>query len=53
MSADSKKSMSWTIVLMILGVTALYTGTRWLAILVPAAALIWYGAGPILRRGRN
>lgn len=53
MSAQSKKSVTWTIVLLILGVTTLCTGTKWLAVLVPAAALIWYGAGPMLRSGRN
>ena len=53
MSADSKKSMIWTIVLVVLGVAALYGGAKWLAIVVPAAALVWYGARPMLRRGRN
>ncbi|HUD64155.1 MAG TPA: hypothetical protein VMQ17_06250 [Candidatus Sulfotelmatobacter sp.] len=53
MSADSKKSMGWTIVLVLLGVVALVGGVKWLVLLVPAAMLIWYGAGPILRSGRN
>jgi hypothetical protein len=53
MSADSKKSMGWTIVLVLLGVVALVGGVKWLVLLIPAAMLIWYGAGPILRSGRN
>jgi hypothetical protein len=53
MSAQSKKSVTWAIVLLILGVTTLCTGTKWLVVLIPAAALIWYGAGPMLRSGRN
>ena len=53
MSAQSKTSMTSTIVLLILGMTALFTGTKWLAILIPAAALVWYGVRPILRTGRN
>jgi len=52
MSAESKKSMGWTIVLVVLGVAALYGGP-WLAILIPAALLVWYGIGPVLRSGRN
>ncbi len=53
MSADSKKSMGWTIVLVLLGVVALVGGVKWLVLLIPAAMLIWYGAAPILRSGRN
>lgn len=53
MSAESKKSMGWTIVLIILGMAALYGGSTWLALLIPAALLVWYGAGSMLRSGRN
>jgi hypothetical protein len=53
MSLQSKKSACWTTVLIILGLTALYAGSNWLAILIPAALLVWYGAGPMLRSGRN
>jgi hypothetical protein len=49
MSADSKKSMGWTAILVVLGVAALYASAKWLAILVPAAVLVWYGAGSLLR----
>jgi len=58
MSANSKKSnlrqsMGWTILLIFLGLAALCMGTRWLVLLIPAAMLVWYGAGPTLRSGRN
>lgn len=53
MSANSKKSMGWTILLMLLGVAALYAGTMSLILLVPAATLVWYGSKPFLRSGRN
>lgn len=53
MSANSKKSMGWTIVLILFGVVTLVEGARWLVLLIPAAMLIWYGAGPMLRSGRN
>ena len=53
MSMNSKKSMGWTVVLMIFGVAALYCGAKSLALLIPAAILVWYGAGPALRSGRN
>lgn len=53
MSANTKKSMGWTIVLILLGMAALYGGSKWLSLLIPAALLVWYGAGPMLRSGRN
>jgi len=54
MSAESKKSMGWTVVLVILGILSIVGGPGWLAILIPAAMLIWFGfAGPMLRSGRN
>jgi hypothetical protein len=53
MSAESKKSATSTIVLIMLGIAALYAGGVWLAVLIPAALLVWYGAGPLLRSGRN
>jgi hypothetical protein len=52
MSTNSKKSMGFTIVLVLLGVAALFGGARWLALLVPAAILVWYGAGS-MRNSRN
>jgi hypothetical protein len=53
-SAQSKKSMSWTIVLMLFGVAALFGGAKWLPVLIPGALFVWYGvAAPMLRSGRN
>ena len=49
MSADAKKEYGSTMVLIILGVLALYGGARWLLVLIPAALLIWYvTAGGVL-----
>jgi hypothetical protein len=53
MSMNSKKSMAWTIVLIFLGLIALFGGVRSLVVLIPAAMMVWYGVGPALRRGRN
>ncbi len=53
MSANSKKSMGWTVVLILLGMGALYGGSKWLALLIPAALFVWYAAKPRLRTGRN
>ena len=53
MSLDAKKSMSWAGVLVLLGMAALYGGSKWLALLIPAALLVWYAAKPRLRTGRN
>ena len=54
MSADTKKGYGSTIALLIFGVLALYGGMRWLPVLVPAAALVWYAAAGVgLRRRRN
>jgi hypothetical protein len=58
MSVDAKKTMGWMMVLIALGVVAFCAGPQWLAILVPAAILVWYGAAPLVnkssaRSGRN
>jgi hypothetical protein len=53
MSANSKKSMGWTVVLILLGMAALFGGSKWLTLLIPAALLVWYAAKPILGTGRN
>lgn len=50
---DAKKPTGWTILLILLGVAALFGGVKSLVLLVPAAVLVWYGAGPAPRRGRN
>ena len=53
MSANSKRSMGWTIVLILMGMAALYGGSKWLGVLIPAAVLVWYSVRPSLRTGRN
>jgi hypothetical protein len=53
MSMDAKKSMGWTVVLILLGMAALYGGLKWLSLLIPAALLVWYTVRPGLRTGRN
>jgi hypothetical protein len=53
MSRESKKSVSWTIVLVLLGLLAFYGGTGWLLVLIPVALMIWAIAGPAVRTGRN
>jgi p-aminobenzoyl-glutamate transporter AbgT len=53
MSANAKKSMSATVTLILFGMLALFTGEKWLVVLIPAAALVWYGAASKLRSGRN
>jgi len=44
MSAEAKKSMAWSAVLIVLGVVALYSDVQLLAILVPAAVFVYYGS---------
>lgn len=53
MSANSKKSMGWMLVLILLGMAALYAGSTWLSLLIPAALLVWFTAKPGLGTGRN
>lgn len=53
MSASSKKSVGWMIVLIMLGMAALYGGSKWLSVLVPAGIVVWFTAKPSLKAGRN
>jgi 4-hydroxybenzoate polyprenyltransferase len=53
MSAPMKKSISAGLVLISLGIAALFASEKWLLALVPAAMLVWYSARPRLRSGRN
>ena len=53
MSANLKKSIGSTVVLILLGMAALYGGSKWLSLLIPAALLVWFAAKPTLRTGRN
>jgi hypothetical protein len=42
MKTRSGKSRGWAMVLVAIGVLALYGGSQRLVILVPAAILVWY-----------
>jgi hypothetical protein len=54
MSADAKRKYGSTMVLIILGIFALYGGAGWLLVLVPAAVVIWYAtSGADFKRSRN
>lgn len=53
MSTEVKKGYGSTLVLLAFGVLALYFGARSLALLIPAALLVWYAARPVFRSGRN
>jgi hypothetical protein len=53
MSRESKKSASWAIVLVLLGLLAFYGGARWLLVLIPVVLMIWGIAGPAVGTGRN
>jgi len=53
MSLNNKKSLGLSLLLILLGMIAMYEGFRSLIILVPAAVLVWYEAKPVLRGGRN
>ena len=53
MSANSKKSLGGTTLLILLGMAVLIAGAKWLTVLIPAAVLVWYAAKPRLRTGRN
>jgi hypothetical protein len=53
MSMNSKKSITGTSVLVLLGLLALFAGPKWLTVLIPAAIFVWYAAGSLLRTGRN
>ena len=53
MSRNSKKSMGWTVVLILLGLVALFVGAKSLVVLIPAAMMVWYRVGPGLQSGRS
>jgi hypothetical protein len=50
---NQNKSLAWSVLLVMLGVIALFAGAKSLILIIPAAALVWYEARPILRSGRN
>jgi len=53
MQRNSKQSVGWAIVLILVGIVAFFGGVKWLIPLVPAAMLIWFRVGPALGTGRN
>ncbi len=53
MTAHFKNSLLRAILLILLGVLAIYVGTPWLIVIIPAATLLWYEDLNILRSGRN
>jgi hypothetical protein len=52
-NTNPKESMVWTIVLIAFGIAAIYGGAKWLGVLVPAAALIWFGTRQRIQTGGN
>ena len=54
MSTEAKTNYASTLILVLLGLLALYAGGGWLMVLVPAAIVVWYsGARGTFKRGRN
>ena len=53
MTARSKNSILRATLLVLLGIVAIYLGTRSLILIIPAATLLWYQDLNILRSGRN
>jgi len=53
MSVDAKKSTGATLAFILFGLAALFGGSAWLSLLIPAAILVWIGAGSAWRTGRN
>ena len=53
MSMKTKKSIGSTLILIFLGLIALFAGPKWLTVLIPAAMLVWYGASPAWPTGRS
>jgi hypothetical protein len=44
MNKPSKKSCAWALILVALGLLALFGDTRWLLVLIPTAAVVCYAA---------
>jgi hypothetical protein len=53
MSMNEKKSVSGTVLLIMLGVAALFGGVKWLGVLIPVAVLVWYSAAEHGYRGNR
>ena len=52
-NANSRKMLNSTAALILLGMAALYGGSKWLFLLIPAALLVRHTARPLIRTGRN
>lgn len=44
MKATSNESLCFAALLLLLGIVALYSGGRWLGLLIPAAIVVWLTA---------
>ncbi len=53
MNSNYKKSIAGSLLLILLGMATIFAGTKWLAVLIPLAKLVWYGAVPALGGRRN
>lgn len=53
MKMDWKKSIGPAMLLILLGVVALYGGAKTLALVIPLALLVWYGTSTVPGGGRN
>ena len=53
MRADAKTSTGRMLILMLLGIVALYADPRWLTILIPAALLVWFTNAPVFGSSRG
>ena len=43
MKSNSKKSIAWTVVLVLFLGAAIYMRFQWLSLLIPGVLLMWYG----------
>jgi len=49
MNSEQKKSLAWTLALVLFLAVAIYNRFDWLGLMIPGAILIWYGVvGPTL-----
>lgn len=53
MNMNWKGSLTSALVLVALGLIALYGGAKTLALVIPVALVVRYGTGPLLGSGRN
>jgi len=52
MNIHSKKSIAWTVLLMLFLGFAIYARFQWLSLLIPGALLMWYGLVTPVPRSR-